>query len=173
MVLKNAGVEAVSLKVSVFIQRDSFSGERFKGACSVYENLHTDYPNILTLAEVQGRGRFVGCILSVNNKSNGWWGEGDCLIRLDDDAAPAWWGTGTEDYFGFAWCSKARFVHPLRGQPSVGIMYRYHLLDTLPFQSWGQFDFEAHGRAEGLMDYSALVLWYSDIKSVKETIFSK
>jgi hypothetical protein len=131
--------------------------------------LRTDGGNILTLADAVGPGRFVGCVLGVDSQSDQWWGEGDHLIWLDDQSRPAWHGTGTEDYFGFAWCSQGIFNHPFRGQTRVASslthriahMHRYHILDQLPFQRWGRFQFEAWGMGPGKMDWTSSVMWYS------------
>ena len=131
--------------------------------------LQTDGGNILTLAEASGAGRFVGCVLGVDSRSDGWWGEGNHLIWLDDPSRPAWEGTGTEDYFGFAWCSQGVFNHPFRGQTQVAgdrshriaHMHRYHILDQLPFRQWGKFQFEAWGLGKGEMDWATTIMWYS------------
>ena len=132
-------------------------------------NLPTDGGNILTLAETVGPGRFVGLVLGVDSRSDEWWGEGDQLIWLDEPSRPAWHGTGTEDYFGFAWCSQGIFNHPFRGQTQVGgshshriaHMHRYHILDQLPFRWWGRFQFEAWGQGKGDMDWETSVMWYA------------
>ncbi len=125
---------------------------------------------ILTWADIAGEGRLVGCHLRVDSRSPKWWGEGDEIVWLDGEDGPAWRGTGTEDYFGFAWCSDGMFDHPLRGQSRadgggsarrVAAMRRYHLLDRLPFHSRALFQMEAWGLAEGYMDYETAVLWYS------------
>lgn len=131
--------------------------------------LKTDAANILTLADVVGPGRFVGCVLGVDSRSDQWWGEGDPVIWLDDSSQQAWHGTGTEDYFGFAWCSQGIFNHPFRGQTMVSgslshrlaHIHRYHILDQLPFQGWGKFQFEAWGLGQGNMDWTTSIMWYS------------
>ncbi len=169
--IKNSGDTAVQLHLSASVDWAHSSSRRFHGNFSNHWNLQTDEPNVLNLATFDGEGVFVGCILQVDNRSGDWWGEGDSLIWLDTDDQPAWRGTGTEDYFGFAWCSRKRFKHPFRGQTrastSTASMYRYHILDPLPFAQWARFDFEAHGTGSGSMDYSALVLWYSESSFTK------
>ena len=139
--------------------------------------MQTDGGNILTLAEVAGEGRFVGCVLGVDSRSDQWWGEGDHMIWLDDPDHQAWHGTGTEDYFGFAWCSQGIFNHPFRGQTMVAgdqthriaHMHRYHILDQLPFRRWGRFQFEAWGLGTGEMDWTTSIMWYSmDGKPIME-----
>ena len=56
--------------------------------------------------EVQGKGVLVGDSWTVLNPTDGWWGEGDEKIYVDAeyDAAkfPSHFGTGTEDYYGWA-----------------------------------------------------------------------
>ncbi len=134
-----------------------------------FQSLETDAPNVLTLAEISGSGRIAGCTINVRSRTDQWWGEGDQIILLDDMDKPAWRGTGTEDYFGFAWCSTKEFDHPLRGQSRVvhhadyrnSAMHRYHILDTLPFHTTAKFQTEAWGLAPGTMDYESLILYYS------------
>lgn len=142
---------------------------RFHANFIQHTGIKTDGGNILTLAEAAGPGRIVGTVLGVDSRSDVWWGEGDHLIWLDDNARPAWHGTGTEDYFGFAWCSQGIFNHPFRGQTyiagsqshRIAHMHRYHILDQLPFQRWGRFQFEAWGLGTGDMDWTTSILWYS------------
>ncbi len=142
---------------------------RFRANYRQHPGLRTDARNIVTLVEAAGPGRLVGCVLGVDSRSDQWWGEGDHLIWLDDRSRPAWHGTGTEDYFGFAWCSQGIFSHPFRGQTRIAgsrshriaHMHRYHLLDQLPFQRWAQFQFEAWGLAKGEMDWITSAMWYS------------
>lgn len=167
--LLNTSNEPVSLQAAAETGPFTAAG-KFCGAYSRFENLQADKLNRLTLAQIGGSGRIVGCALRVVNRSGAWWGEGDPMIYLDNFETPAWRGTGTEDYFGYAWCSASCFQHPLRGQPKPAMLYRYHLLDTLPFQNGARFDFEAHGTGGGRMDYSALVLWYSETSAVNRSI---
>lgn len=167
--IANIGDRTVSLHSSVNVDRGS-SPLRFRTTTQRYPNLRTENKNILTLAEIPGSGRIVGCNIVVRTKTSRWWGEGDQLIYLDSTSEPTWRGTGTEDYFGFAWCSTKAFDHPLRGQSSVNqsgeertsSMHRYHLLDRLPFHSFASFQTEAWGMAKGTMDYESLVLYYTE-----------
>ena len=106
----------------------------------------------LTLASVVGEGAFVGLSLALGNSSEQWWGEGDEKIWVDDDVFPRWFGTGTEDYFGFAYSSPEIFEHPYRLQSlSAGpdgaskgkySMARFHVFDVLRFDSGLRFDME-------------------------------
>jgi hypothetical protein len=79
-----------------------------------------------------------------------WWGEGDEKVWVDDDVLPRWFGTGTEDYFGYANAKDSPFERPYRllihtgdafGQVSAA---RFHLLDAIPFSSSLTFDLELY-----------------------------
>ena len=146
---------------------------RFHANFQKNEKLSPEAGNILTFVDAFGPGRFVGCVIDVDSRSDQWWGEGDNIVWLDDTNIPAAHGTGTEDYFGFAWCSPVIFNHPFRGQTRVvksryqwfSNMHRYHLLDWFPYQQWGRFQFQALGSGKGEMDWMATVLWYEDASS--------
>lgn len=74
-------------------------------------------PEHVILADVRGRGQYVGTYLVWNQLSNQWWGEGEVKFWIDGDwdekkksaieRHPTICGTGTEDYFGGAWGFRA------------------------------------------------------------------
>ena len=93
-----------------------------------------------TMLKTQGRGRFCGVMLHVWNPRGGWWGEGDEKFFVDGEKFPSTFGTGSEDYFGYAWCDPALFENCYhnqtismsnRGHVSVN---RWHITDNVPFQ---------------------------------------
>src|SRR5205814_1317707 len=76
---------------------------------------------------------------------NGWWGEGEVKFFIDGDKDfPTICGTGTEDYFGGAWCFSDRvFSTPFLGytlcrrEPKEvprHAMYRWHIPDPIRFK---------------------------------------
>jgi hypothetical protein len=148
---------------------------RFHANYSKAEKLRPTAGERLTFADVHGAGRFAGCVLGVDSRSDQWWGEGDNIVWLDNTNSPVMHGTGTEDYFGFAWCSPVVFNHPFRGQTRVirepqhwvSNMHRYHFLDQLPFQNWGRFQFLALGLGGGEMDWTATMIWYEQASALK------
>ncbi len=88
-----------------------------------------------------GRGRFVGLVLQVWNPEGGWWGEGDEKFFVDGEKVPSSYGTGSEDYFGYAWCDPTLFQHALHNQTYNDgdnrghvVVNRWHLIDQVPFQ---------------------------------------
>ncbi|MFN3240372.1 MAG: glycoside hydrolase family 172 protein [Planctomycetota bacterium] len=119
--------------------------------------------------DATGKGRFVGCSLLVRNPSRIWWGEGDEKFLVDGEAFPSWFGTGTEDYFGYAWCDPTPFVAPLHAQVqcegpnNYGFtqLHRTHVLDSVPFQRSFRFDLERWHWVEDLeVDYETVAYWY-------------
>src|SRR5439155_7705840 len=71
-----------------------------------------DWPVVKT----EGAGRFVGMMLHIWNPRGGWWGEGDEKFFVDGEKFPSTFGTGSEDYFGYAWSSAKLFQHALHNQ---------------------------------------------------------
>lgn len=54
---------------------------------------------------IRGSGQYVGTFMCWQQNVAGWWGEGEIKMYLDGDREfPTICGTGTEDYFGGAWC---------------------------------------------------------------------
>ena len=53
--------------------------------------------------EVQGRAVYAGDTLTVFTPSADWYGEGDERIYLNGERVASQIGTGTEDYYGYAW----------------------------------------------------------------------
>ena len=54
-------------------------------------------------AETRGRGHLMGVTLGVLQNQEGWMGEGDDMIFVDDETKPIIIGTGSEDYFLGSW----------------------------------------------------------------------
>ena len=117
------------------------------------------------LDNVRGKGRFAGVYLAWGQNNNGWWGEGEVKFYIDGDTEfPTYCGTGTEDYFGGAWCfaNKEGNAYETFSAPFLGYhqlikpdgfmgantrhgLYRWHILDPVFFHS----DFKATIQALG------------------------
>lgn len=108
-------------------------------------------PTEWRIASINGRGVYVGTVLHVANQDPQWWGEGDHRVWVDGEAFPSLFGTGTEDYFGFAFCSTERFSDAFSGQVRANrtsmagytTLYRFHVLDSIPFSRSLAFDLES------------------------------
>jgi hypothetical protein len=103
-----------------------------------------------TMLTTRGTGRFVGVLLHVWYPQGGWWGEGDDKFFVDGEKFPSSFGTGSEDYFGYAWSSGNRYVRPRNGQPLAEgnngheVDYRWHIGDQVPFQTSLDADIEKY-----------------------------
>jgi hypothetical protein len=121
-----------------------------------------------TILEAVGQGQYVGCNLSVLQRSMGWWGEGDDMIYVDGEEFPSLHGTGSEDYFSDAWgmreghhlyygCSIQEEDFQVGAKATV---YRFHLTDPIPFFKSIRVTIE-HGHANDRADYySSVAYWY-------------
>ncbi|MFW6277730.1 MAG: DUF2961 domain-containing protein, partial [Prolixibacteraceae bacterium] len=104
------------------------------------------------------RGVVVGDQWTVLNPTEGWWGEGDEKIYVDEDFDrnfPSHFGTGTEDYYGWAGgvvpTPADQFSKPFLGNIIVGhprsqgynVCTRTRVLDAIPFNEKLKFDFES------------------------------
>lgn len=120
------------------------------------------------ILEAKGQGHYVGCNLSVLQRSMGWWGEGDDMIYVDGEPFPSLHGTGSEDYFCDAWGMRED-ENPFYGCPlqeedflegAKATVYRFHLPDPIPFRKSIKVTIE-HGHANDRSDFfSSVAYWY-------------
>ena len=121
--------------------------------------------------ETEGRGQAMGVTLGVLQNTDGWFGEGDEMIFIDDNSKPAITGTGTEDYFCGAWdfgVSNA-FANLYNGAPFIGVgeragghycLYRWHADNPIAYQRSLKFTIE-HGHANDRADcFYSVGYWY-------------
>ncbi|NLN94012.1 MAG: DUF2961 domain-containing protein [Candidatus Hydrogenedens sp.] len=121
----------------------------------------------------QGQGRFCGVMLHITNPVTHWWGEGDEKIYVDGDTFPTWFGTGTEDYYGYAWCSPLLFTHAYHNQSrcdgpgNLGhtCVSRFHIMDDIPFTRDFRFDMEVWHWADTHIAQSITAFWYATAES--------
>jgi len=119
--------------------------------------------------KASGEGLYVGTHLHVTNPTPAWWGEGDEKVYVDDEAFPSTFGTGTEDYFGYAWCSPMLFTKPYHGQARCDgpgnfgqtSVRRYQTFDPIPFTTSLRFDIEMWHWAEVDARYARTTYWYA------------
>ena len=143
------------------------------------------------LDNVHGRGKYVGTYLFWGVHNNGWWGEGEIKFYLDGDKDfPTICGTGTEDYFGGAWCyhvegENKRKKYREYNTPYMGFyrtqvkdgeelsqerfyQYRWHVVDPIYFSEDIKVTIQALGwRSKGRYmplqdDISSVAFWYQE-----------
>lgn len=104
------------------------------------------------ILETEGRGHYVGTVLSSQLTDTGWYGEGDDFFYLDGEELPSLRGTGTEDYFGDAWGFR-KFSTPWHGVsmwegyfPGDRVTaYRWHVPDPVVFERSLRVEMEHRG----------------------------
>ena len=135
------------------------------------------------ILDAEGRGHYVGTVLSARARSPEWFGEGDEKFTLDGEQNPSIWGTGTEDYVLNAW-GMGVGTFPFFGVPilegewgMVGwrtTVYRWHVADPIRFQQslrveienagWISEDELAEGVHRGFVerndDLATVAFWY-------------
>lgn len=119
---------------------------------------------------VKGQGVFVGAAFSIANPVRAWWGEGDEKIYVDGETFPSHFGTGTEDYYGYAWSWPIPFMHAFHNQPRCDgpgnyghtSVNRWHILDRIPFLRDFKFDMELwHWDEKCKVTMSIVAFWYA------------
>ncbi|UCD73976.1 MAG: DUF2961 domain-containing protein [Phycisphaerales bacterium] len=113
-----------------------------------------------------GRGRFVGVMLHVWNPRGGWWGEGDEKFFVDGEKFPSTFGTGSEDYFGYAWCTPALFHRPYHNQTMTEnnaghqSVNRWQIIDNVPFHKSFDAYIEKYYPTNKPTLYACTAYWY-------------
>jgi hypothetical protein len=145
------------------------------------EKLGKDY----LVADLEGKGQYVGTVMSVRSRSPLWFGEGDARVYVDGDTKPSIQGTGTEDYFLMAWgLSQAQFPYfgctymstDFEDLGTEYCLYRWHIADAIRFSKSLRFEMEhtgwisadetESGKIEGHVeredDMATVAFWYQE-----------
>ena len=117
---------------------------------------------------LEGEGVLVGTGVTLFNTARTWWGEGDEKIWVDGSTFPTHIGTGSEDYYCYAWGNGNFFDHPFLAQPDgtgagnygIVINQRDRDLDAIPFRKRLQFDMEMWHWADTVINYAPNTCWY-------------
>ncbi len=158
IVLVNQGSSAIEIECSVATvtlpKEETKDLMRFMCAWNLESTDGMIVPDTL-YKEIIGTGRLVAITMHNYNYADGfWWGEGDEKFFIDGEAFPSWYGTGSEDYFGYSYCNSMLFSKPYHTQSVVGekddaayaedpesnsryagnkVLARYHISDSITF----------------------------------------
>ena len=121
------------------------------------------------VADIEGKGHFVGCSLAATNADSLEFLDGDDTYLIDGSAAASFHGTGTDDYFNAGWYfATGPFSRPTHGAtvksgdgPAAFAAFRTLISDPVPFNESFVFELE-HGNRnnqEGVA-YSSVAYWY-------------
>ena len=123
----------------------------------------------MTFLDVKGEGFFVGTNLHVANPAPEWWGEGDEKAWVDGESFPSTFGTGSEDYYGYAWGSNQLFTRPYHAQTrcdgpgSMGhtSLNRWQIFDPISYATSLRFSLEMWHWADCISTFVHTAYWYS------------
>ena len=140
-----------------------------------------DGKNNYLIADIKGKGQFVGLNYYVNSPSPMWYGEGDEMVFIDGEKLPSINGTGTEDFFNSSWSPKEIYMHPYFGYARVNEgesgwlgrthCYSFFIDDPVYFDKSCRFTIE-HGHNNCLtLELSTVAYWYqSEAVKVPEIV---
>lgn len=177
--IRNETADSIGIRTGVTLTsyRWDKSSMHFGAAWREYENyetagseytggtgLHSD----VSIARLTGMGVYAGDAMVMFNTADAWWGEGDEKIFVDGESFPSSIGTGTEDYFGYAWCRPEIFDHPLIAQPAgsgnfhpgMSVNMRYRILDAIPFSESLKADIEMWHWVKTTVSFSLTSYYY-------------
>lgn len=131
--------------------------------------IHTRPMRDWNFVEIKGQGVYMGDTLEIANPVRNWWGEGDEKIYVDGETFPSHFGTGTEDYYGYAWGCPEPFDAPFHAQPRCDgpdnyghtTVTRTRSLDAIPFTESLKFDMEVWHWKECDVGYAATTYFYT------------
>lgn len=154
-----------------------------KGTVYFHAMYRQEHPAVMgqnyLIADIEGRGHYVGTLLNVRQRTASWWGEGDDFWFIDGAAAPQLRGTGSEDYFCDAWGLREMST-PFYGAPLMEgceamhrtTCYRWHITDPVVFRTALRLEIEHKGvtfNDDGTIrsgfeerpdDFSSVAFWY-------------
>ncbi|HPA18204.1 MAG TPA: DUF2961 domain-containing protein [Verrucomicrobiae bacterium] len=168
---KNLNKGPVALKGSIAIGPRPWTDRTmlFHAKWRIQHDVPTDPKVDWNYIAATGMGVFVGVAFAIDNPVKEWWGEGDEKIYVDGERFPSHFGTGTEDYYGYAWCSSALFTHAFHNQTRCDgprnfgrtSVNRFHIIDRIPFQRDFRFDMELWHWKKCLVNTSVMNYWYA------------
>jgi hypothetical protein len=140
------------------------------------KELNLDGKNNYVFCETRGSGHLMGVTLGVLQNHDGWMGEGDDMIFVDDENKPVINGTGLEDYFNGAWGFVAgQFANLYNGAHLINLqdvnnagfvaggrycLYRWHADNPVTFRKYLRYTIE-HGHANDRADnFYSVGYWY-------------
>ncbi|MDR1633152.1 MAG: DUF2961 domain-containing protein [Dysgonamonadaceae bacterium] len=198
--LQNAGVREVEAEVEVMTaswkwdKRSMYFGAAWRQFTRLQtgerkNNEGQGSPFDINYVTLTGKGTYVGDAVTMFNTVDAWWGEGDEKIYVDGEKFPSHIGTGTEDYYGYAWCRPEKFAnHPFIAQPDGSgnfwpgytVNSRYRALDAIPFNTSLSMDMEMWHWLKATVNFAPVTFFYMleggspneniDIDGIKEPV---
>jgi hypothetical protein len=173
----NHGDETVKIKAAARLCRYPWKPESLYFGASWHEYRHIktrsesdDFFDV-NYVDIKGKGVYAGDQIALFNMADTWWGEGDEKIFVDGESFPSSFGTGSEDYYGYAFGRPEPFSHPFISQPTgsgnfhpgLTVNMRLRSLDAIPFTSSISSNIELwHWRAT-CINYAMTAFYYAQV----------
>jgi len=174
LMFENFGAEPVTVSAHYVVEPWTWDDRsmHFHATWHSQYPVHTRPVQDWNYVRITGTGVYVGDVLSLMNPVKDWWGEGDEKIYVDGEAFPSHFGTGTEDYYGYAWSNPETFAGPFNAQPrsdgeALGNCWgratvtRTRSLDAIPFTRSLIMDMEVWHWKECDVEYAATAYFYA------------
>jgi hypothetical protein len=172
--LKNLGTNSVAVTLAATTDNWKWDDQslHFHATWRGQQAIKTQPRSDWNYVEINGRGRYVGDTLTVFSPDKAWYGEGDERVYVDGEKFPSHLGTGTEDYYGYAWGMATYFSSPFIAMPhrdtsnrsnwkGYTTTSRVRLLDDIPFTTAFKLDMEIWHWANTKVDYAVGCFWYA------------
>ncbi len=180
--LVNEGATAVS-GVGYQVQYRSFTGNfddvgYFSTSYTVSHSIRVGRD--LPILNARGSGKFIGVTASYTGDPARLYLEGDERIYVDGSGSPAFYGTGTEDFFnGAFYFADGPYSEPTSGNTAhiatakvdKTAAYRFFLQDAVPFRNRIAVSIQ-HGPADNTTNTSAAMLAYYYLRPAVQSILT-
>ena len=178
-VIENFGSEPAEVTGSVSVKEYEWKNDSslyFFAKWRINNNLITKPDFDVPFLIARGKGLYVGTAIMLYNSSpiptgiGAWWGEGDEKVWTDDDVFPSIFGTGSEDYFNYAWGVPEIFTNAYCAQTiSTGpdgrgfvANNRFHIADPILFEKHIDFYMELfHHSKTSEFSYARIAYFYA------------
>ncbi len=130
--IRSHAKEKVSIKARLKYRTEATGDTDGLFCARRYDHLLPPTGKNYTVLDTAGRGHFAGLVMDRPGHM-----EGDDFFFADGEEQPSIHGTGTEDFFNFAWGLGHTASLPLHGitiQSNTPVCYRVHLPAAVPFQ---------------------------------------
>ncbi|MFC2125206.1 glycoside hydrolase family 172 protein [Bacteroidota bacterium] len=170
----NYGTDDVTMSGSAGISEYQWKSNSMYFGASWHEYRHIKTRNDqgskfdINYIDISAKGIYVGDQITLFNNTYHWWGEGDEKIFVDGEKFPSSFGTGSEDYYGYAFGRPEPFTHPFLAQPTgtgntnwgLTVNMRHRSLDAIPFTTSISSNIELWHWASIQMNYALTTYWY-------------
>jgi len=161
--IKSQAKKKVSIKARLRYRTEVPSSRDGLFCARRYDHLSPPVGKNYTVLDVAGKGHFAGLVMDRPGHM-----EGDDFFFVDGEKQPSIHGTGTEDFFNFAWGlghTASLALHGITIQSGAPICYRFLLPAAVPFRHSILVTWEhGHDTQKGLNlhkgRYSGIVYYY-------------